>query len=117
MVMVIAIVVFSIVPADTLFTRVGVRIVLLPLIAGLAYEVIKWAGKRPDNPFVKVLLWPGLQLQRMTTREPTDDMVEVAVAAMAAVVRAETGDWPEGFEPPSAPDADEEAAVYSGPHA
>jgi len=98
MVMVIAILVFSMVPAETLILRIVSRIVLLPLIAGLAYEVIKWAGKSPDKPFVKALLWPGLQLQRMTTKEPDDGMVEVAVEAMARVVRKETGDWPKGFE-------------------
>ncbi|GAB4281087.1 MAG: DUF1385 domain-containing protein [Coriobacteriia bacterium] len=98
MVMVIAILVFSLVPADTLVTRIAVRVLLLPLIAGLAYEVIRWAGRNPGSRFVRVLLWPGLQLQRMTTAEPEDDMVEVAVAAMARVVRAETGEWPEGYE-------------------
>lgn len=104
MVMVIAILVFSVVPAETLAMRVAVRIVLVPLIAGLAYEVIKWAGARPENPVVRMLLWPGLQLQRMTTREPDDGMVEIAVTAMAHVVRAETGEWPEGYEPPAASD-------------
>jgi uncharacterized protein YqhQ len=103
MVMVIAIVVFSLVPGKAILAAWGVtagplvvlfniaiRIVLLPLVAGLAYEVtVKWAGKRPDNPFVKVLLWPGMQMQRMTTREPDDGMVEVAVAAMQAVVDRE----------------------------
>jgi uncharacterized protein YqhQ len=103
MVMVIAIVVFSLVPGKAILAAWGVtagplvvlfniaiRIVLLPLVAGLAYEVtVKWAGKRPDNPFVKVLLWPGMQMQRMTTREPDDAMVEVAVAAMQAVVDRE----------------------------
>jgi uncharacterized protein YqhQ len=89
MVMVIAILVFSIVPADTLALRVASRVVLLPLIAGLAYEVIKWAGKRPENPVVRVVLWPGLQLQRMTTREPDDGMVEIAVAALSRIVERE----------------------------
>ena len=101
MVMVIAILVFSLVPVETLAMRVAVRVVLLPLIAGLAYEVIKWAGARPEDPFVRVLLWPGLQLQRMTTREPDDGMIEVAVAAMALIVRRETGEWPNGCLPPS----------------
>jgi uncharacterized protein YqhQ len=65
-------------------------IVLLPLIAGLAYEItVKWAGSRPDNPLVKVLLWPGLQMQRLTTAEPDDSMVEIAVAAMNLVVARE----------------------------
>ncbi|MDH4139665.1 MAG: DUF1385 domain-containing protein [Coriobacteriia bacterium] len=102
MVMVIAILVFSLVPVKALAAAWGVegrygilaiaiasRIVLLPLIAGLAYEVIKWAGKAPDNKLVRIVLWPGLMLQKMTTREPSDDMVEIAVAAMRAVVARE----------------------------
>ncbi|MBE0476184.1 MAG: DUF1385 domain-containing protein [Coriobacteriia bacterium] len=102
MVMVVALVVFSLVPVRTILEALGVthrlgslglniliRIALLPLVAGLAYEVVRWAGKRPDDPFVRVLLWPGLQLQRMTTREPDDSMVEVAVVAMEAVALRE----------------------------
>jgi uncharacterized protein YqhQ len=102
MVMVISIIVFTLVPVRLIaqwlgmdqqwqitLMAIGMRIVLLPLIAGLAYEVIKWAGKAPDKPLVRVLLWPGLQLQKMTTREPSDDMVEVAVAAMKEVVARE----------------------------
>jgi uncharacterized protein YqhQ len=81
-----------------LLFNIGVRIALLPLIAGIAYEItVKWAGRRPDNPLVKVLLWPGLQLQRMTTVEPDDSMIEVAVAAMnlgVARERAEAGEAP-----------------------
>ncbi len=50
---------------------------------------MKWAGSRPDNPLVKVLLWPGLQMQRMTTAEPDDSMIEIAVAAMRLVVARE----------------------------
>jgi uncharacterized protein YqhQ len=103
MVMVIAILVFSAVPgrailgslgvdatwAVVLF-NIGVRIVLLPVVAGLAYEItVKWAGKHAENPFVKVLLWPGMQMQRMTTREPDDGMVEVAIAALQAVADRE----------------------------
>lgn len=103
MVMVVAIVVFSLVPgkailaawgvdgkAWVLLFNIGIRLLLLPLIAGIAYEItVKWAGSRPDNPLVKVLLWPGLQVQRMTTAEPDDSMVEVAVAAMNLVVARE----------------------------
>src|SRR5450759_463443 len=103
MVMVIAILVFSAVPGRAILASLGVdatwavvtfnilvRIVLLPLVAGLAYEItVKWAGSRSENPFVKVLLWPGMQLQRMTTREPDDGMVEVAVAALEAVADRE----------------------------
>lgn len=103
MVMVIAMFVYSLFPVRaivaglgldtrwaTLVVAIVIRIIFLPLIAGLAYEVIKWAGRRPEQPLVRVLLWPGLQLQRMTTREPDDSMVEVAVAAMLRVVERET---------------------------
>lgn len=90
MVMVVAIVVFSLVPAHTLLTRILSRLVLAPLIAGIAYEVtVKWAGSRPDDPIVKAVLWPGMQLQRMTTRPPEDEMIEVAVAAMLPVIARE----------------------------
>ncbi len=102
MVMVIAILVFSVVPVRavtdllgtdhrmiTLLVAISFRILLLPFIAGLAYEVIRWAGKQPENPVVRVVLWPGLQLQRMTTREPDDSMVEIAVTAMKRVVARE----------------------------
>jgi len=65
-----------------------IEVVVYPSAA--AYEItVKWAGKRPDNPLVKVLLWPGLQLQRLTTNEPEDDMIEIAVAAMSLVVARE----------------------------
>jgi uncharacterized protein YqhQ len=103
MVMVVAIVVFSLVPGKAILAALSVsspaavvvfnilvRILLLPLVAGIAYEVtVKWAGNHPDNLFVRALMWPGMQLQRMTTREPDDGMVEVAVAALDAVVARE----------------------------
>jgi uncharacterized protein YqhQ len=103
MVMILAILVFSFVPVRLIAENLGVtsrigitviaivaRLILLPLVAGLAYEVtVKWAGNHSTNPVVKVLLWPGMQLQRMTTREPSDDMVEVAVAAMIPIIARE----------------------------
>ena len=105
MVMIIAIIVFSLVPVKWIVLGLGVpvtnkiattlvaivaRLILLPVVAGLAYEVtVKWAGNHADNPAVRILLWPGLQMQRMTTREPTDDMIEVAVAAMQPVIDRE----------------------------
>jgi len=104
MVMIVAILVFSLVPVRLIASSLGVtnqlgisliailvRLLLLPLVAGLAYEItVKWAGNHAENPIVKLLLWPGLQLQRMTTREPSDDMIEVAVAAMQPVIDRET---------------------------
>jgi uncharacterized protein YqhQ len=100
MVMIVAIFVYSIIPVweiggvyGTLLVRVLVRIALLPVIAGLAYEAIRFAGSHSDNPVVKVLLWPGLMLQKMTTRPPDDGMVEIAVMALRPVLeREETGE-------------------------
>jgi len=100
MVMVVAIIVFSLTPVRAIAELIGVsgkipvlliaiavRLLLMPLVAGLAYEItVKWAGSHSENRFVKILLWPGLQLQRMTTREPDDSMIEVAVAAMRPII-------------------------------
>lgn len=103
MVMLIAIFVYTIVPLNALILAWGVpdgapklalviliRILLMPVIAGISYEItVKWAGNNPDNPLVKVILWPGMQMQRLTTNEPDDGMLECAIAAMQAVIDRE----------------------------
>lgn len=62
------------------------RIAMLPLVAGLSYEVtVKWAGSRPDNPLVKIALWPGLMMQKLTTRTADEGMLECAIAALKLV--------------------------------
>lgn len=62
------------------------RIVLLPLVAGLSYEVtVKWVGAHPELRLVRAVLWPGLQMQRLTTREPDDGMLDCAIAALECV--------------------------------
>ena len=67
-----------------------VRIILLPVIAGISYEItVRWAGKRPENPLVKIVLWPGMQMQRLTTKPPDDSMIECAIAAMNIVLARE----------------------------
>ena len=68
---------------------VFLRVVLLFPIAGLSYEVIRLAGKRPDSPFLRFIVWPGLMMQKITTREPTDDQIEIAVASLQTVLAAE----------------------------
>lgn len=103
MVMIIAILVYTIVPINLLVEALGIpegiptlvvvilaRIVLMPVIAGVSYEItVKWAGSHPDNPLVKVVLWPGMQMQYLTTREPDDGMIECAIAAMQIVLDRE----------------------------
>ena len=67
-----------------------VRIIFLPVIAGISYEInVKWAGAHPESPVVKVILWPGMQMQYLTTNEPDDSMLECAIAAMKMVVARE----------------------------
>ena len=76
--------------APKLALVVVVRILLMPLIAGLSYEItVKWAGSHPDNPLVKVILWPGMQMQYLTTNEPDDGQIECAIAAMRLVLERE----------------------------
>ena len=88
-VMVIAIFVFAFVGRPEWYWLIASRIVLLPVIAGLAYEVIRYAGMHQSNRVLMKLLAPGLWLQRLTTREPTDDQVEVSILALRRVVERE----------------------------
>lgn len=82
-VMIVSILVFSLIPKDSHFAiKFGSRIVLLPVIAGLSYEILKLSGKFSDNFIVKILIAPGLWLQRLTTKEPDDKMLEVAITSI-----------------------------------
>jgi uncharacterized protein YqhQ len=88
-VMVIGIFVFALVGRPVWYWLIVSRIALLPVIAGLAYELIRYAGKHQGNRALMTLLAPGLWLQRLTTREPTLDQVEVSIRALQEVVRRE----------------------------
>ena len=82
-VLVLSILLFSMVPGTwPLWAKAAARLVLLPLIAGLSYEFIRYSAKKRGKPIVEALILPGLLLQRLTTREPSDDQVEVAIRAM-----------------------------------
>ena len=118
MVMVIAIFVYTVTPINGLIDAWGVpdgapklalvivvRILLMPVIAGISYEItVKWAGSHPSNPLVKVILWPGMQMQYLTTNEPDDGMIECAIAAMQRVLEREEA---EAAKAAGAPAADE----------
>jgi uncharacterized protein YqhQ len=88
-VMVVAIFVFAFVGQPAWYWLITTRILLLPLIAGIAYEIIRFAGKNASNPALKGLLAPGMWLQRLTTREPTLDQIEVSIRALKEVLRLE----------------------------
>ena len=85
-VMIVSILVFSLLGRPDFLHRVLYKLLLLPVVAGISYEVIRFTGKHRDLRWVRILSWPGLFLQRITTREPTDDQIEVAVAAMQKVI-------------------------------
>lgn len=83
-VMLVSIIFFVFIQVDSRLLRLLLRIVLIPVIAGVSYEFIRLAG-RFDNPVVNLLSMPGLWMQRITTKEPTDDMIEVGIASVEAV--------------------------------
>lgn len=84
-VMIISIILFSLLPRTGIFVRMLMRLALLPVVAGLSYEVIKLAG-RHQGGIIGALTKPGLWLQKLTTREPDDSQIEVAIASMKAVI-------------------------------
>src|SRR5436190_574077 len=88
-VMVVAIFVFAFFGRPAWYWLIVTRIVFLPLIAGLAYELIRFAGKHADNKVLMTLLAPGLWLQRLTTREPSLDQLEVSIRALKEVLQLE----------------------------
>ena len=88
-VMVISIFVFAFVGNPALWIKILSRIVLIPVIAGIAYEFLKFSAAHPDNPIIKILIKPGLALQKMTTREPDLSMLEVSIAALQRLLEEE----------------------------
>ncbi len=88
-VVVISIFVFAIVGVREMWLMALSRIVLVPVIAGLSYEFIYYAGRHSDNPVMRILSKPGLWIQSMTTREPDDNQIEVAIVALKQVIESE----------------------------
>ena len=96
-VMILSMITFTFVPRDfntgstilNLLVRVGIKIPVLPLLSGIAYELIRWAGRMKNQRLLFVLFWPGLMTQYITTQEPDEKHIEVALASLDEVVRAE----------------------------
>lgn len=84
----ISVFVYSLIPFNTtsFFVNFGLRILLLPVIAGISFEVLRLSGKNENNLFFKVVTAPGLWLQRLTTREPSEKQIEVAIKALKQVI-------------------------------
>lgn len=88
-VMLISMFIFTFLGWPSLWERIASRIVLMPVIAGVSYELIRYAGAHTDNPLVRIAITPGLLLQKLTTRQPDDSQIEVAIASLKAVVPPE----------------------------
>jgi uncharacterized protein YqhQ len=87
----VSVVVLLVVGTPDLWLRLASRVALIPLVASLAYEVIRFAGRFPSHPLVRWLFAANLALQRLTTREPDDEQIQVAIAAVSAAIVAEHG--------------------------
>jgi uncharacterized protein YqhQ len=87
-VVVVSIFVFAFLGLNPLWWRILSRIILMPLVAGVAYEVLKFSSRHIDSPWWRWLIAPGLFLQKLTTREPDDEQLEVALAALQGVLES-----------------------------
>jgi uncharacterized protein YqhQ len=84
-VLIISIVLFSVMPNLGFAVNLTYRLLLIPVIAGISYELLRLSGRYIDSPVTKVLVAPGLAFQYLTTKEPTDDMLEVSIKAVLEV--------------------------------
>ena len=99
-VLVVSVFVFATVGRPAWYLLIASRIVLIPLIAGISFEIIKWAGRHEGSAVVRTIMWPGLAMQWLTTRQPDRAQIEVAIAALEKIVELEPQDRPptEGVE-------------------
>jgi uncharacterized protein YqhQ len=97
-VLVLSILIFSLLGVEGWLYMLVSRIIVIPIVAGLAFEFIMWSARHQDSRLVRALVWPGLQMQKLTTREPSDDMVEVAMASLGKVLSMEKESQIEGDE-------------------
>ena len=88
-VLVLSILVFSLLGVEGWVYMLASRVIVIPLVAGIAFEVIMWSARHQDSVLVRALVWPGLLMQKLTPREPTDDMVEIAMASLKKVLSME----------------------------
>lgn len=104
-VMLVSVILFMFIKSDNAVTQMGMRLLLVPVVAGISYEILKLAG-RSNSIIMRIISAPGLLLQKLTTKEPDDDMIEVAIAAIEAVF-----DWRE-FRSVYDEDTDEDAFEF-----
>src|SRR6187200_3397769 len=95
-VIILSIIAFSLVGRQTPLVMIASRILLIPVIAAVGYEILRFGARHRKNPLVKVLLYPGLLVQKITTKQPTDDMIEVAIVSMEQALIADGESVPAG---------------------
>src|SRR3712207_3148241 len=88
-VLVLSILVFSLLGVEGWLYMLASRVIVIPLVAGIAFEFIMWSARHQESALVRMLVWPGLQMQKLTTQEPSDDMVEIAMASLKKVLSME----------------------------
>jgi uncharacterized protein YqhQ len=95
-VIIISIIAFSIVGKQPILVTVASRIILVPIIAAIAYEVLQFGARHEDNRLVRAIITPGIWVQKITTKQPTDDMIEVAIVSLEEALKADGQAVPEG---------------------
>jgi uncharacterized protein YqhQ len=97
-VILLSIIAFGLVGRQVPLVMIGSRIVLIPVIASVGYELLKLGARHRSNPVIRVIMWPGILVQIITTKQPTDDMIEVAIVAMEEALRADGEAIPTGSD-------------------
>jgi uncharacterized protein YqhQ len=92
----LSIVAFSLVGRQEPVVMVGSRLALIPVIAAVGYEILKWGARHRGNPIVRAIMYPGILVQMITTRQPSTDMIEVAIVSMEQALQADGADLPVG---------------------
>jgi uncharacterized protein YqhQ len=96
----LSIIAFALVGKQPLAIGAVTRVVLIPVLAAVGYEVLRWGAKHRANPIVKAIMWPGILVQMITTKEPSDDQIEVAIVSMEQALAADGETVPEGSDMP-----------------
>jgi uncharacterized protein YqhQ len=94
----LSIIAFSLLGRQNLAFMIAGRIVLIPVIAAVGYELLRFGARHRSNPIVKAIMWPGILVQMITTKRPTDDQIEVAIVSMEQALAADGEQVPEGSE-------------------
>ena len=76
------------------------RILLIPVLAALGYEVLRWGARHRGNPLIRIVMWPGILVQMITTKQPSDDQIEVAIVSMEQALQADGETVPAGSDEP-----------------